>query len=173
MKKWIHFYEKIREELLQIDSNFNTPYLSVLQENTLLLDNWILRSNLANYKTIYLKSNLQGFNQMRILSYHYNFDWCSIKKEIYYLIRQVPFSFDSFISNLYYLFDFLFSYNSLTECPDYNNNELYYRKYNNEVIYECKFPSLLYDLNLNIITMSISIDYCETKILKEKGLYRG
>lgn len=58
MKKWNYFYEKIRDELLQIDSDFNTPYLSILQKNTLLLEDWVLRSNLANYKAIYLNSNL-------------------------------------------------------------------------------------------------------------------
>ena len=58
MKKWNYFYEKIRDELLQIDSDFNTPYLSILQKYTLLLEDWVLRSNLANYKAIYLNSNL-------------------------------------------------------------------------------------------------------------------
>jgi|GEM_PF-2558151 hypothetical protein len=46
MKKWNYFYEKIRDELLQIDSDFNTSYLSILQKNTLLLEDWVLRSNL-------------------------------------------------------------------------------------------------------------------------------
>ena len=172
MKKWNYFYEKIRDELLQIDSDFNTSYLSILQENNLLLEDCVLRSNLANYKAIYLNSNLQGFNKMVFLPFHFNFDWCSIKQEVYYSTRKEPSTFDSFISDLYYLFDFLLSYNSLIECPTYKDNELYYRKFNGEVIYECKFPPMLYDLTFNVITTFISIDYCEREILEEKGFYR-
>ena len=53
------------------------------------------------------------------------------------------------------------------------DNELYYRKFNGEVIYECKFPPMLYDLTFNVITTFISIEYCEREILEEKGFYRG
>ena len=64
------------------------------------------------------------------------------------------------------------SYNSLIECPQYPNNQLYYTKLAEEVIYECKFPPLLYDLNFNSIHTTVETAYCPVKILQEKGFYR-
>ena len=77
-----------------------------------------------------------------------------------------------FASTIYYLFDFLLSYNSLIECPQYPNNQLYYTKLAEEVIYECKFPPLLYDLDFNSIHTTVETAYCPVKILQEKGFYR-
>ena len=54
----------------------------------------------------------------------------------------------------------------------YPNHELYYRELAGEVIYECKFPPLLYNLDFNSIHTTVETAYCPVKILQEKGFYR-
>ena len=172
-QNWNYFYNKIKSELLNIEGDSNEIYLFVLQNNTISIEEWIEKTNMKHYKETFYKYSLYKYNKMDISLYYFIFDWCSIQDEIHYFLRTPPFSFENFISIIHYIFDFLLSYNSLIECPTYKDNELYYRKFNGEVIYECKFPPMLYDLTFNVITTFISIDYCEREILEEKGFYRG
>ena len=171
-KKWQCFYRDTKEEMLQVVGNSNLPYLLLLQKHTSQLQDWILRSHINHYQASFQSYSLQKFVMMEMPLYHLNFDWCSISEEVYGYLREEPSSFEIFASTIYYLFDFLLSYNSLIECPQYPNNQLYYTKLAEEVIYECKFPPLLYDLDFNSIHTTVETAYCPVKILQEKGFYR-
>lgn len=171
-KKWQCFYKDIKEEMLQVVGNSNLPYLLLLQKHTSQLQDWILRSHINHYQANFQSYSLQKFVMMEMPLYHLNFDWCSIGEEVYSSLRKESSSFEAFASTIYYLFDFLLSYNSLVESPQYPNHELYYRELAGEVIYECKFPPLLYDLDFNSIYTTAEIAYCPAKILQEKGFYR-
>ena len=172
-KKWQCFYRDTKEEMLQVVGNSNLPYLLLLQKHTSQLQDWILRSHINHYQASFQGYSLQKFVMMEMPLYQLNCDWCSIGEEVYSSLRKEPSSFEAFASTIYYLFDFLLSYNSLVESPQYPNHELYYRELAGEVIYECKFPPLLYDLDFNSIYTTAEIAYCPAKILQEKGFYRG
>lgn len=170
---WNYFYKKIKSELLNIQNDFNTPYLSVLQDNTVLLEKWIETINVKHYTDIFQRYSIAKINKKNLSLYSFYFDWCNIYDELYISYKKEPTSFDEFVSKIYYTFDFLLSYNSLIDNPDDVNSELYYvQTSGGEVLYESKFPPQLYDIQLNRIDYTIEFDYCETILLKEKKLLR-
>ena len=118
-KKWQCFYRDTKEEMLQVVGNSNLPYLLLLQKHTSQLQDWILRSHINHYQASFQSYSLQKLVMMEMPLYHLNFDWCSISEEVYGSLREEPSSFEIFASTIYYLFDFLLSYNSLIECPQY------------------------------------------------------
>ena len=171
-QNWNYFYNKIKSELLNLEGDSNEIYLSVLQNNTVSIEEWIEKTNIKQYKETFYKYSLYKYNKMDISLYYFIFDWCSIQDEVHYFLRTTPFSFENFISIIHYIFDFLLSYNSLIECPDYPNSELYYREFENNIIYENKFPPILYDLEFNIIKTDVIPNYCKAELLKLNNLYR-
>lgn len=170
---WNYFFNKTKLELLNIRSDFNTPYLFVLQENTNLLEKWIETINRKHYTEIFQKYSISKINKKNLSLYSFYFDWCDIYKEIYISYKKEPTSFEEFISKIYYTFDFLLSYNSLIDNPDDINSELYYvQTLDREILYEGKFPPQLYDIQLTKIEDVVEFDYCEANLLKEKKLLR-
>lgn len=169
---WTYFYNKIKTEILDIKGNNNQPYLSILQSNTILLEEWIEKINNQHYKEIFQRYSLKKFNEKKLELYSFYFDWCNINNEIYYFLKNTPTNFLSFIETIYYIYDFLLSYNSLLDNPYHINNDLYYvQSEYDEILYECKFPPEIYNMAFQKID-SISIDYCTTKLLEKKNLLR-
>lgn len=171
--KWIYFYNKLKTEILDIKGNNNYPYLSVLQENTIILEEWIEKINNQYYKESFQRYSIKKINEKELKLYTFYFDWCNIEDEIYHLFKNEPNDFYSFIEIIYYTYDFLLSYNSLINSPNSINGDLYYiQTEQNEVLYECKFPPKIYDMNFKEIN-DVSFDYCKSKLLKEKGILRN
>jgi hypothetical protein len=133
--------------------------------------NWVEKINRQNYLSEIKRYNLHRFIEIDYSEYEFYFDWCIIKDEINHDLKNVSSNFNNMIIKIYRLFDFLLSYNSLKNCPDNNNLELYYVQYRGEVFYECKIISTIYDLNLNIVN-DITIDYCTTQLLRTKKVLR-
>ncbi|GIZ16598.1 hypothetical protein [Capnocytophaga catalasegens] len=172
-QNWNNFYNKIKIELLSINSETNEPYLFVLQKNTILIEEWITKSNIKDYIKIFSKFNIKRFNQKDVSLYSFYFDWCNIHEELYFLYKSKPSSFEEFITKIYYTYDFLLSYNSLIDNPENINSELYYvQSLNGSILYESKFPPQLYDRNLTKIDYLVKFDYCDIAILEKENLLR-
>ncbi len=172
IKNWKEHHAILKKNILELHGQNNQPYLKVLQKQTINLESWITRVNINQYTLAYSSFPLHRFNQINIESYNFTFDWCDIENEILSSFRNEPKTFTSFISDLFYISDFLLSYSSLRSCPDVISGDLYYvQSKERKVFYECKLPPIIYDFNFKKID-AIEIDYCESKLLKELGLLR-
>ena len=170
--KWESFWENLYSDIITIDSSYNIDYLNCAKSWLKELISWVEKINRQNYLLEIKRYNLYRFVEIDYSQYVFYFDWCIIKDEINYNLKNAPNNFNDMIRKIHRLFDFLLSYNSLIDCPAEINFELYYVQSENEVFYECKNLAIIYDLNLKPIINIDSLDYCTNKLLKEKGLLR-
>lgn len=169
--KWEYFWENLYFDISAIDSPYNIDYLNCAKFWLKNLINWTEKNNKQNNLSEIRLYKLYQFIEINYLEYKLYFDWCIIKDEIKYNLKNKPTSFNSMVSKIYQLFDFLLSYNSLIDCPINNNFELYYVQCKGEIFYECKVIPVIYDLNLNIVN-NITVDYCTTQLLRTKKILR-
>lgn len=169
--RWEYFWESLYSDISTIDSLYNIDYLNCAKFWLENLINWLEKSNKQDYLTEIRLYKLYQFLEMNYSEYKLYFDWCIIKDEIKYDLKKTPTNINNMIIKIYRLFDFLLSYNSLKECPNNNNFELYYVQHKGEVFYECKMITTIYDLNFSIVN-NIQVNYCTTELLREKKILR-
>jgi len=169
--KWEYFWESLCSEISNIESEYNLEYLNCGKPWLVNLINWTEKTNKQNYLSEIKSYNLYDFLEIDYFEYKFYFDWCIIKDEVHYYLRNSPSNFNDMIRKIYSLFDFLLSYNSLKECPGDSNNELYYVESDQKIYLECKISTKLYDLNLNEVK-NIRVNYCSVYLLILHNLLR-